>query len=147
MRGKKLLSSVVTLCSPGTSNDENPHLIIYLELYLLNRYTFFRQLREENHNAKEEIMTLETKNSEMMSMLNQSNQKILELEKELNEKKRLLKEKNVLVSENAELRALNAQQHNNLNLCHQEMENSRRELNLLQTIISQLSLSTSEEVQ
>lgn len=104
-----------------------------------------RQLREENHNAKEEIMTLETKNSEMMSMLNQSNQKILELEKELNEKKRLLKEKNVLVSENAELRALNAQQHNNLNLCHQEMENSRRELNLLQTIISQLSLSTSEE--
>lgn len=113
----------------------------------MNRYTFFRQLREENHNAKEEIMTLETKNSEMMSMLNQSNQKILELEKELNEKKRLLKEKNVLVSENAELRALNAQQHNNLNLCHQEMENSRRELNLLQTIISQLSLSTSEEVQ
>eukprot|EP00076_Gallus_gallus_P003412 NP_001238963.1 coiled-coil domain-containing protein 18 [Gallus gallus] len=99
-----------------------------------------RQLREENHNAKEEIMTLETKNSEMMSLLNQSNQKILELEKELNEKKRLLKEKNVLVSENAELRALNAQQHNNLNLCHQEMENSRRELNLLQTIISQLSL-------
>lgn len=104
-----------------------------------------RQLREENHNAKEEIMTLETKNSEMMSMLNQSNQKILELEKELNEKKRLLKEKNALVSENAELRALNAQQHNNLKLCHQEMENSRRELNLLQTIISQLSLSTSEE--
>uniref|UniRef100_A0A8C3LER7 Coiled-coil domain containing 18 n=1 Tax=Chrysolophus pictus TaxID=9089 RepID=A0A8C3LER7_CHRPC len=104
-----------------------------------------RQLREENHNAKEEIVTLEAKNSEMMLTLNRSNQKILELEKELNEKKRVLKEKNALVSENAELRALNAQQHNNLKLCHQEMENSRQELNLLETIISQLSSSTSEE--
>lgn len=108
---------------------------------------FFRKLREENHNAKKEIVTLEAKNSEMMSTLNQSTQKILGLEKELNEKKRVLKEKNALVSENAELRALNAQQHNNLKLCHQEMENSRRELNLLETIISQLSSSTSEEVQ
>ncbi|XP_031470711.1 coiled-coil domain-containing protein 18 isoform X3 [Phasianus colchicus] len=104
-----------------------------------------RQLREENHNAKEEIVTLEAKNSEMMLTLNRSNQKILELEKELNEKKRVLKEKNALVSENAELKALNAQQHNNLKLCHQEMENSRQELNLLETVISQLSSSTSEE--
>ncbi|XP_021260455.1 coiled-coil domain-containing protein 18 isoform X5 [Numida meleagris] len=109
------------------------------------RYTFFRQLREENRNAKEEIITLEAKNREIISTLNQSKQKIRELEKELNEEKRALKEKNALVSENTELRALNAQQHNNLKLCHQEMENSKRELNLLETIISQLSLSTSEE--
>ncbi|XP_032302005.1 coiled-coil domain-containing protein 18 isoform X4 [Coturnix japonica] len=104
-----------------------------------------RQLREENHNAKEEIITLEAKNSEVMSTLNRSKQKILELEKELNEKKGALKEKNALVSENAELRALNAQQQNSLKLCHQEMENSRRKLNLVETIISQLSSSTSEE--
>ncbi|NXJ14210.1 CCD18 protein, partial [Odontophorus gujanensis] len=104
-----------------------------------------RQLREENYNAKEEIITLEAKNSEMISTLNQSNQKIFELEKELNENRSVLKEKNVLVSENAELRALNAQQHNELKLCHQEIENLRRELNLAETILSKLSLSTSEE--
>ncbi|OXB57927.1 hypothetical protein ASZ78_003913 [Callipepla squamata] len=106
-----------------------------------------RQLREENHNAKEEITTLEAKNSEMISTLNQSNQKRFELEKELTENRSVLKERNVLVSENAELRALNAQQHNELKLCHQEMENLRRELSLAEAILSKLSLSTSEEVQ
>lgn len=83
----------------------------------------------------------------MVSMLAQSDQKIFELESELREKQRVLQEKNTLMSENAELRALTAQQHNRLKLCHQEIEDSREELNILETIISQLSLSTSEEVQ
>ncbi|XP_064311587.1 coiled-coil domain-containing protein 18 isoform X3 [Phalacrocorax carbo] len=104
-----------------------------------------RQLKEENRSAKEEIKTLEAKNTEMLSMLTQSDQKIIELESELSDKKIVLKEKNALISENAELRALNAQQHNRLKLCHQEIEESREELHILETIIFQLSLSTSEE--
>ncbi|NXU40116.1 CCD18 protein, partial [Drymodes brunneopygia] len=104
-----------------------------------------RQLKEENHNTKEEIKTLEAKNTEMASMLSQSDQKIIKLESDLSEKEIVLKEKNALISENEELRALTAQQHNHLKLCHQEIEDSREELNILETIISQLSLSTSGE--
>ncbi|NXI87993.1 CCD18 protein, partial [Rhipidura dahli] len=104
-----------------------------------------RQLKEENHNTKEEIKSLEAKNTEMTSMLNQSDQKIIKLQSELSEKEVVLKEKNALISENEELRALAAQQHNHLKLCRQEIEDSREELNILETIISQLSLGTSEE--
>ncbi|NWZ91757.1 CCD18 protein, partial [Nesospiza acunhae] len=104
-----------------------------------------RQLKEENHNTKEEIKTLEAKNTEMTSMLSQSDQKIIKLESELSEKEIVLKEKNALKSENEELRALTAEQQNHLKLCHQEIEDSREELNILETIISQLSLSTPEE--
>ncbi|OPJ77316.1 coiled-coil domain-containing protein 18 isoform A [Patagioenas fasciata monilis] len=104
-----------------------------------------RQLKEENHSTKEEIRTLEAKNTEMVSMLTWSDKKIIELESELGEKEIVLKEKNALISENAELKALTAQQHNCLKLCHQEIEDSREERNILETIISQLSQSTSEE--
>lgn len=107
---------------------------------------FFRQLKEENHSMKEEIKTLEAKNTEMVSMLTWSDEKVSELESELSEKEIVLEEKNALISENAELKALTAQQHNCLKLCHQEIEDSRKELNILETIISQLSQSTSEEV-
>lgn len=106
-----------------------------------------RQLKEENLSTKEEIKTLEVKNTEMVSMLTQPDQKIRELESELHEKEIVLQEKNVLISENTELRALIAQQRNRLKLCHQEIEDSREELHILETIISQLSLSTPEEVQ
>ncbi|NXN12445.1 CCD18 protein, partial [Indicator maculatus] len=104
-----------------------------------------RQLKEENHSTKEEIKTLEAKNSEMLLVLTRSDQKIHELESELSEKEIILKEKNALIGENAELRALTAQQNNRLKLCHQEIEDSREELNLLETVISQLCLNTSEE--
>ncbi|NXG61034.1 CCD18 protein, partial [Hemiprocne comata] len=104
-----------------------------------------RELKEENHGRKEEIKTLEAKNTEMISMLTRSDQKIIKLESEIAEKEIVLKEKNDLISENAELRALTAQQHNHLKLCQQEIEDSREELNILETIISQLSQSTSEE--
>ncbi|NXQ49743.1 CCD18 protein, partial [Catharus fuscescens] len=104
-----------------------------------------RQLKEENHNTKEEIKALEAKNTEIISKLSQSDQKIIKLESELSEKKLVLEEKNALKSENEELRALTAQQHNHLKLCRQEIEDSREELHILETIISQLSLSTSEE--
>ncbi|KFV43433.1 Coiled-coil domain-containing protein 18, partial [Tyto alba] len=104
-----------------------------------------RQLKEENHCTKGEIKALEAKNTEMLSRLTQSDQKIIELESELCEKEIMLKEKNALISENAELRALTVQQHNSLKLCHQKIEDSREELNILETIISQLSPSTSEE--
>ncbi|PKU48147.1 coiled-coil domain-containing protein 18 [Limosa lapponica baueri] len=105
----------------------------------------FRQLKEENRSSKEEVKTLEAKNAEMVSMLTRSDQRIIELENELSEKEIVLKEKNALISENADLRALTAQQQSRLKLCHQEIENSREELNILETIISQLSLSSSEE--
>ncbi|NXD38804.1 CCD18 protein, partial [Copsychus sechellarum] len=104
-----------------------------------------RQLKEENHNTKEEIKALEAKNTEIISMLSQSDQKIIKLESELSEKKIVLEEKNALKSENEELRALTAQQQNHLKLCCQEIEDSREELHILETIISQLSLSISEE--
>ncbi|NXN81898.1 CCD18 protein, partial [Bombycilla garrulus] len=104
-----------------------------------------RQLKEENHKIKEEIKALEAKNTEMASMLSQSDQKIIKLERELAEKEIVLEEKNALTSENEELRALTAQQRNHLKLCHEEIEGSREELNILETIISQLSFSTSEE--
>ncbi|NXW79675.1 CCD18 protein, partial [Hirundo rustica] len=104
-----------------------------------------RQLNEENHKTKEEIKALEAKNTEMRSMLSQSDQKIIKLENELSEKVIALEERNDLISENEELRALTAQQHNRLKLCRQEIQDSREELNILETIISQLSLSTSEE--
>ncbi|NXP19643.1 CCD18 protein, partial [Scytalopus superciliaris] len=104
-----------------------------------------RQLKEENNNTKEETKTLEAKNTEIMSMLSRSDQKIIKLESELSEKEIVLKEKNALISENEELRALTVQQHNHLKLCRQEIEDSREELNILETIISQLSSSTSEE--
>ncbi|NXR84443.1 CCD18 protein, partial [Pycnonotus jocosus] len=104
-----------------------------------------RQLNEENHNTKEEIKALEAKNIEIISLLSQSDQKIIKLEKELSEKEIVLEEKNDLISENEELRALTAQQHNHLKLCHQEIEDSREEISILETIISQLSLSTPEE--
>ncbi|NWW43863.1 CCD18 protein, partial [Pedionomus torquatus] len=106
----------------------------------------FRQLKEENCSRKEEIKTLEAKNTEMVSKLTRSDQKIIELENELHEKKIVLKEKNALISENTELRALNAEQQSRLKLCHQEIEDSREELKILETIVSQLSLSTSEEL-
>ncbi|NXR98012.1 CCD18 protein, partial [Oxylabes madagascariensis] len=104
-----------------------------------------RQLNEENRHTKAEITALEAKNIEMTSMLSQSDQKIIKLENELSEKVTVLEEKNDLISENEELRALTAQQHNDLKLCRQEIQDSREELNILETIISQLSLSTSEE--
>ncbi|NXP53476.1 CCD18 protein, partial [Heliornis fulica] len=104
-----------------------------------------RQLKGEHHSTKEETKTLEAKNIEMVSMLTQSDQKITELERELSEKDIVLREKNALVSENAELRALTAQQCNHLKLCHQEIEDLKEELNVLETVISQLSLRTSEE--
>ncbi|NWV40619.1 CCD18 protein, partial [Grantiella picta] len=103
-----------------------------------------RQLKEENHNTKEEMKTLEAKNTEITSMLSRSDQKIIKLETELSEKEIILKEKKALISENEELRALTAQQHNHLKLCR-HVEDSREELNILETIISQLSLNTSEE--
>ncbi|NWZ33935.1 CCD18 protein, partial [Brachypodius atriceps] len=104
-----------------------------------------RQLNEENHNTKEEIKALEAKNIEIISMLSQSDQKIIKLENELSEKEIVLEEKNDLISENGELRALTAQQHNHLKLCLQEIQDSREEISILETIISQLSLSTPEE--
>ncbi|NXK82221.1 CCD18 protein, partial [Amazona guildingii] len=104
-----------------------------------------RQLKEENHSTNEEIKTLEVKNTEIVSTLTRSDQRIRELESELQEKEIALQEKNVLISENTELRALTAQQRNRLKLCHQEIEDSREELHILETIISQLSLSTPEE--
>ncbi|XP_006265617.4 coiled-coil domain-containing protein 18 isoform X2 [Alligator mississippiensis] len=104
-----------------------------------------RQIKEENRSTREEIKCLEEKNTEIVSLLTQSKQKILKLESELTDKEVILKEKKSLISENAELKALTAHQNDRLKLCHQEIEDSREELGTLESIISQLSLSASEE--
>ncbi|XP_059584041.1 coiled-coil domain-containing protein 18 isoform X3 [Alligator mississippiensis] len=105
-----------------------------------------RQIKEENRSTREEIKCLEEKNTEIVSLLTQSKQKILKLESELTDKEVILKEKKSLISENAELKALTAHQNDRLKLCHQEIEDSREELGTLESIISQLSLSASEEI-
>ncbi|XP_019357165.1 PREDICTED: coiled-coil domain-containing protein 18 isoform X2 [Gavialis gangeticus] len=104
-----------------------------------------RLIKEENCSTREEIKCLEEKNTEIVSLLTQSKQKILKLESELTDKEVILKEKKSLISENVELKALTAQQTDRLKLCHQEIEDSREELGTLESIISQLSLSASEE--
>ncbi|XP_019357167.1 PREDICTED: coiled-coil domain-containing protein 18 isoform X4 [Gavialis gangeticus] len=105
-----------------------------------------RLIKEENCSTREEIKCLEEKNTEIVSLLTQSKQKILKLESELTDKEVILKEKKSLISENVELKALTAQQTDRLKLCHQEIEDSREELGTLESIISQLSLSASEEI-
>lgn len=118
-------------------------------LFIPHHYIHFystRQIKEENRSTREEIKCLEEKNTEIVSLLTQSKQKILKLESELTDKEVILKEKKSLISENAELKALTAHQNDRLKLCHQEIEDSREELGTLESIISQLSLSASEEV-
>ncbi|XP_044288514.1 coiled-coil domain-containing protein 18 isoform X2 [Varanus komodoensis] len=104
-----------------------------------------RQLVEENFIGKENLQCVEAKSSEMELLLKDSQQKTQMLESRLQDQDAVLKEKNALMKENADLKAQIAEQNNNLKLCHQEIENSKIELKTLENIISQLSQSSSKE--
>ncbi|XP_020827687.1 coiled-coil domain-containing protein 18 isoform X3 [Phascolarctos cinereus] len=97
-----------------------------------------RQLKDENNDGKERIRNMVLKNSEIMSQLTESKQNILKLESELEDKEEILREKLALVNENRELKVLITKQNERLSLCQREIEDSRQELNSLETIISQL---------
>ncbi|XP_028918880.1 coiled-coil domain-containing protein 18 isoform X2 [Ornithorhynchus anatinus] len=100
-----------------------------------------RQSKEENISGKEKLRNLGMKNSEVVSQLMESKQKIFILECELKDKGELFRQKCDLKNENTELKALIASQNERLNMCQKEIENSRLELNSLEMIVSQLPLN------
>lgn len=89
---------------------------------------------------------MEAKSSEMELQLKHSEQKIQTLETKLWDRETVIDDKNALIKENADLKALIAKQNDHLKLYNQEIENSRFELNALEHIISQLSHSSPEVV-
>lgn len=89
---------------------------------------------------------MEAKNSEMESLQKHSQQKIQFLESRLQEQDRMLEEENGLIKENADLKALVAEQKDQLQSCQQDIETSKIELKTLESVISQLSQSSQKEV-
>ncbi|XP_040589408.1 coiled-coil domain-containing protein 18 isoform X2 [Mesocricetus auratus] len=100
----------------------------------------FRQLKEEHSSGKEKLRIMAMKNSEVMSQLTESRQSILKLESELEDKDEILREKFSLINENRELKVRVATQNERLNLCQQEIDNSRLELRSLEKVMSQMPL-------
>nr|XP_020644329.1 coiled-coil domain-containing protein 18 isoform X1 [Pogona vitticeps]XP_020644330.1 coiled-coil domain-containing protein 18 isoform X1 [Pogona vitticeps] len=101
-----------------------------------------RQLVEETCIGKENLRSMEARNSEMELLLKHSQQKIQLLESRLQEQGRVLEEKNALIKENADLKTLIAKQQDQLQSCQQDIENSKIELKTLENVISQLSQSS-----
>ncbi|XP_021111016.1 coiled-coil domain-containing protein 18 isoform X3 [Heterocephalus glaber] len=99
-----------------------------------------RQLKEEHNNGKEKLRIMAVRNSEVMAQLTESRQIILKLESKLEDKDEILREKFSLMNENRELKVQVATQNEQLDLCQQEIENSRIELRSFEKIISQLPL-------
>lgn len=85
------------------------------------------------------------KNSEVMAQLAESRQHVLKLESELEDKDEILRENFSVMNENQELKVRIAAQNERLDLCHQEIENSRVELRSFEKIISQLPVSMCEK--
>lgn len=85
------------------------------------------------------------KNSEVMSQLTESRQCILKLESELEDKDEILREKFSLINENRELKVRVATQNERLELCQQDIDNSRVELRSLEKLISQMPVSMFEK--
>ncbi|XP_029333904.1 coiled-coil domain-containing protein 18 isoform X1 [Mus caroli] len=100
----------------------------------------FRELKEEHYSGKEKLMIMAMKNSEVMSQLTESRQCILKLESELEDKDELLREKFSLLNENRELKVRVATQNERLELCQQDIDNSRVELKSLEKLITQIPL-------
>ncbi|XP_063110372.1 coiled-coil domain-containing protein 18 isoform X3 [Cavia porcellus] len=97
-----------------------------------------RHLKEEHNNGKEKLRIMAVRNSEVITQLTESRQSILKLESELEDKEEILREKFSLMDENRELKVRVATQNERLDLCQQEIENSRVELRSLEKMISQL---------
>ncbi|XP_028638221.1 coiled-coil domain-containing protein 18 [Grammomys surdaster] len=100
----------------------------------------FRGLKEEHYSGKEKLRIMAMKNSEVMSQLTESRQCILKLESELEDKDEILREKFSLINENRELKVRVATQNERLELCQQDIDNSRVELRSLEKLISQMPL-------
>ncbi|XP_034365166.1 coiled-coil domain-containing protein 18 isoform X2 [Arvicanthis niloticus] len=100
----------------------------------------FRELKEEHYSGKEKLRIMAMKNSEVMSQLTESRQCILKLESELEDKDEILREKFSLINENRELKVRVATQNERLELCQQDIDNSRVELRSLEKLISQMPL-------
>ncbi|XP_006831112.1 PREDICTED: coiled-coil domain-containing protein 18 [Chrysochloris asiatica] len=99
-----------------------------------------RQLKEESTIGKEKLRTMAVKNSEVMAQLTESRQSVLKLQNDLDDKEEILREKFSIMNENKELKLRITTQNERLDLCHQEIENSRMELRSLEKIISQLPI-------
>uniref|UniRef100_A0A8C6X294 Coiled-coil domain containing 18 n=1 Tax=Naja naja TaxID=35670 RepID=A0A8C6X294_NAJNA len=104
-----------------------------------------RLLTEENCTAIQNLKTMEAKMSEVEFLLKHSQQKNQILENKLQEQKAGLQEKNAIINENEDLKALIAQQKNQLNLHRQEIQHSKIELKTLENVIFQLTQSSSKE--
>ncbi|GAB1289956.1 Coiled-coil domain-containing protein 18 [Apodemus speciosus] len=100
----------------------------------------FRELKEEHYSGKEKLRIMAMKNSEVMSQLTESRQCILKLESELEDKDEILREKFSLLNENRELKVRVATQNERLEMCQQDIDNSRVELRSLEKLISQMPL-------
>ncbi|XP_038948543.1 coiled-coil domain-containing protein 18 isoform X3 [Rattus norvegicus] len=100
----------------------------------------FRELKEDHYSGKEKLRIMAMKNSEVMSQLTESRQCILKLESELEDKDEILREKFSLINENRELKVRVATQNERLELCQQDIDNSRVELRSLEKLISQMPL-------
>uniref|UniRef100_H3AGD2 Coiled-coil domain containing 18 n=1 Tax=Latimeria chalumnae TaxID=7897 RepID=H3AGD2_LATCH len=96
-----------------------------------------RQLKEEPQDEKVKVKDLETEIDKLNKLLMHSNKKIQELEKDLTKNRDALKEKDVLVKENTELRSLTTSQSSQLLHCQQEIEETKTVLSSLESIISQ----------
>ncbi|KAM6454742.1 coiled-coil domain-containing protein 18 isoform 2-T5 [Liasis olivaceus] len=104
-----------------------------------------RQLTEENCIGTQNLKSMEAKMSEIEFLLKHSQQKNQMLENKLQEQKALLEEKNALINENEDLKALIEQQKDHLNLYCQEIQSSKIELKTLENVISQLTQSSSKK--
>uniref|UniRef100_A0A8C6VDX1 Coiled-coil domain containing 18 n=1 Tax=Naja naja TaxID=35670 RepID=A0A8C6VDX1_NAJNA len=120
------------------------------KIILKNLFHFvlhFRLLTEENCTAIQNLKTMEAKMSEVEFLLKHSQQKNQILENKLQEQKAGLQEKNAIINENEDLKALIAQQKNQLNLHRQEIQHSKIELKTLENVIFQLTQSSSKETE
>jgi hypothetical protein len=90
-------------------------------------------------------MIMAMKNSEVMSQLTESRQCILKLERELEDKDEIVREKFSLLNENRELKVRVATQNERLELCQQDIDNSRVELKSLEKLITQIPVSMFEK--
>lgn len=90
---------------------------------------------------------MEAKMSEVEFLLKHSQQKNQILENKLQEQKAGVQEKNAIINENEDLKALIARQKDQLNLYCQEIQRSKIELKTLENVIFQLTQSSSKEVQ
>ncbi|XP_034293203.1 coiled-coil domain-containing protein 18 [Pantherophis guttatus] len=104
-----------------------------------------RQLTEENCTGIQNLKIMEAKMSEVEFLLKHSQQKNQILENKLQEQKAGVQEKNAVINENEDLKALIARQKDQLNLYCQEIQRSKIELKTLENVIFQLTQSSSKE--